>query len=134
MRFATILLALAVCIAAAYCPCAAAGTLAAQALGAADEHDAHACCRPVSESGSNRKDPAPSEHSCPHCMGTLATHQSGGTTVVAPAAPAPFAALLLLESRIAVVGFHSALLLSRTDLPPPSEACTLLNLSCSFLS
>ena len=135
IRFATILLTLAVCFAGAYCPCAAASTMEAhaQALSAAAEHDSHVCCRPVGQRDSDRKDPAPAEHRCPHCMGTIATHQTGGKTVAAPLAPAPYAIPAFVQACLARVDFHFALLLNRTDLPPPGDACTLLDLSCSFL-
>jgi len=146
-RLPTILLALVVALANAFCACAGIGRVEVQATVAAVANPHEGChghaaaavgasCHSSAEDDGERDGDPPcgdGPHSCPHCTGTVvADASSSAKTSVATLVPALDVLLPLVWPTTVAAEDVCAPRPLHTGLPPPIGRPTLLSLSCSL--
>jgi hypothetical protein len=145
IRFCTLILALAVLAANAYCSCTWAAAASSVACGTADAQvgDDDGCCSGHNEDsrtdehadhqancGQKSHHDDGDQHTCAHCTGTLTADPSVAKTVVAPPVIVPHVVVPVIS--LVADPDHWATR-DRPDfsgLPPPIGTPTLLNLAC----
>ena len=123
-----ILLALAVCVANAYCACADAG-VPAPARQSCCGTKARTACHGAAPAGEAPAEPGRHAHNCGHCTGSITT-DTAAKTVVPPLADTLF--VVAADTVDGVTPLSVCHLHEHAGLSPPVPSPTLLNLACSL--
>ena len=136
----TILLALAVFLANAYCACAGATSVNADVnvVATAADQAPHCHAAAPKDPPSGCHDNAPGSggrddsHDCAHCTGTLSADAPAAKTTLPAPAVQPFILGVAVSHAFVTTGAHQLGLFNCSDLPPPRDPPTLLNLACAL--